>query len=548
LRSEQGAVRKEWGGRVPVCLIYPNRYEVGMSNLGFQTIYGLLNDQPQVVCERAFLPAAEDLEVLRRDSTPILSLESQRPLTDFEILAFSISFENDFINILTILHHARIPLESSARRGGEPLVVAGGVATFLNPEPVADFIDIFLLGEGEEALLEFMETYLDARGTGADREDLLHALSTLEGVYLPRYYQPIYGPAGKIQEISVHAGFPQRIKRRFVRDLDRFPTISVVRTPNTEFGRMTLIEVNRGCPRSCLFCCASSLYRPYRNRSLENLSRTAREEIQRGGRLGLTGAAVSDYPDLEALCDLIVGLGARFSLASVRLDNLTPKLGRLLKMGGVRTVTMAPEAGSERLRAVLQKGIEENDIFQAVEILLENGLFSFRLYFLIGIPSETDEDVEAIVQLTRRIKHRMLRWARSSRRLGRLTLSVNGLVPKPSTPFQWVSFEDVGNLRRKFKIIGNGLRREANIEVTHDVPKWSYIQSLLSRGDRRVGRILLAVHQSGGDWKRAFRQVDVNPDFYVYRERDREEIFPWDFIDHGVSKDRLWERYERAVR
>lgn len=548
LRSETGTVRKEWGGRTAVCLIYPNHYYVGMSNLGFQTIYGLLNDHPEIVCERAFLPTGEELEAVRRGNTPLLSIESQRPLSDFEILAFSISFENDFINLLAILNHARIPLKSSERALETPLIVAGGVATFLNPEPLADFVDVFLLGEAEEVLPEFMERYLEARQTSAGREDFLQTLGTLEGVYVPRFYQPHYDRDGSIREVSVSPPFPQRVKRRFVKDINAFLTSSVILTPHTEFGDMTLLEVNRGCPRGCLFCSACFLSRPFRNRSLENLRRAAEEELHRGNRIGLTGAAVSDHPGLETLCDFIVTQGGKFSLASVRLDSITEKLGRSLRMGGLKTVALAPEAGSERLRTLIHKGINEQDIFRAIEILLKNDLINFRLYFLIGIPSETDEDVEAIVQLTRRIKHRMLQSAKNTRRLGKITLSINGLVPKPATPFQWAPFADVNTLHQRLKAIKNGLKREANVHVTHDVPKWAYVQSLLSRGDRRVGKILLAVHQAGGDWKRAFRQVNINPDFYVYRERKRDEVFPWDFIDQGVNKGSLWEQYERALR
>lgn len=548
LRSETGTVRKEWGGRTAVCLIYPNHYYVGMSNLGFQTIYGLLNDHPEIVCERAFLPTGEELEALRRGNTPLLSIESQRPLSDFEILAFSISFENDFINLLAILNHARIPLKSSERALETPLIVAGGVATFLNPEPLADFVDVFLLGEAEEVLPEFMESYLEARQTSTGREDFLQTLGTLEGVYVPRFYQPHYDRDGSIREVSVSPPFPQRVKRRFVKDINAFLTSSVILTPHTEFGDMTLLEVNRGCPRGCLFCSACFLSRPFRNRSLENLRKAAEEELHRGNRIGLTGAAVSDHPGLETLCDFIVTQGGKFSLASVRLDSITEKLGRSLRMGGLKTVALAPEAGSERLRTLIHKGINEQDIFRAIEILLKNDLINFRLYFLIGIPSETDEDVEAIVQLTRRIKHRMLQSAKNTRRLGKITLSINGLVPKPATPFQWAPFADVNTLHQRLKAIKNGLKREANVHVTHDVPKWAYVQSLLSRGDRRVGKILLAVHQAGGDWKRAFRQVNINPDFYVYRERRRDEVFPWDFIDQGVNKGSLWEQYERALR
>jgi radical SAM superfamily enzyme YgiQ (UPF0313 family) len=548
LKSERGTIRKEWGGRTPICLIYPNWYYVGMSNLGFQTIYGLLNDHPRLVCERAFLPTNDDLAEIHRRNRRLRSLESHRPLADFEILAFSVSFENDFINILTILNLAGIPLESSKRTASDPLIIAGGVSIFLNPEPLADFIDVFLIGEAEEMLPDFMERYQEACPDRTRREDFLISLATLEGAYVPRFYRPLYDKDGFIRELSVTSPFPKRIQRRYVPHVDAFSTASVILTPHTEFPNMMLLEVNRGCPRRCLFCSACAVHQPYRNRSFDHLIRSIAEPPFHKARIGLTGAAVSDYPGLDRLCESIVSQGRDFSLASVRLDRVTQSLARALKKGGLKTVTLAPEAGSERLRRLIQKDIHEDDIFRATEFLLDSGFVNFRLYFLVGIPSETKEDVEAIVQLTRRIKHRMLQSAKNTRRLGRLTLSINGLVPKPSTPFQWAPFEVVDSLLHKLRTIQNGLKKEANVQVTHDVPKWAYIQSLLSRGDRRVGRMLLAAHQARGDWKRALHVVDLNPDFFVYRDRSRDEIFPWDFIDHGVTKDRLWEQYVRAVK
>jgi radical SAM family uncharacterized protein len=549
LKSERGSVRKEWGGRTSVCLVYPNHYFVGMSNLGFQTIYGLLNDQSRIVCERAFLPTAEDLEILQKDRSPLLSLESHRPLSAFELLAFSLSYENDFINLLAILQYARIPLESSKRRPEDPLVVAGGVTTFLNPEPLADFVDVFLLGEAEELLLEFLEAYQEAADQAkADREAFLKTLANLDGAYVPRFYRPDYRSDGSLRKISIAPSFPGQVKKRFVENIDARVTTSVIRTPHTEFGNMTLLEVNRGCARGCRFCSAGFLYRPYRNRSLEALKRAVEKALETDTRIGLTGAAVSDHPGFEDLCEFIVAKGGTFSLASVRLDRITERLGRLLEATGIKTVAMAPEAGSQRLRTLLHKGITEDDILRASEILLKSGIANLRLYFLIGIPSETEDDVDGIVRLTRTIKHRMLQAAKSTRRLGRITLSINSLVPKPSTPFQWAPFEDVTHLRQKLTVIRNGLRREPNVEVTHDVPKWAYVQSLLSRGDRQVGQILLAAHQTGGDWRRAFRQVNINPDFYVYRERSRDELFPWDFIDQGTTKAWLWEQYEKAIK
>jgi radical SAM superfamily enzyme YgiQ (UPF0313 family) len=281
---------------------------------------------------------------------------------------------------------------------------------------------------------------------------------------------------------------------------------------------------------------------------LKNLTKAAEGGLRRGTRIGLTGAAVSDHPGLESLCESIVAEGGELSLASVRVDRITARLGSSLRRGGLKTVALAPEAGSERLRRLIRKEIDEKDVVHATEMLLDREIRNIRLYFLVGIPSETNEDVEAIVQLTRKIKHHMLVYAKSTRRMGKITLSINALIPKPSTPFQWTSLEELPSLHHKLRLIKNGLKREPNVEVTHDVPKWSYIQSLLSRGDRRVGKILLSAHRRGGDWKQAFRDVNINPDFYIHRERSPEEILPWDFIDHGVSKDWLWEQYVRAVK
>ena len=547
LRSERGSVTKEWGGRISVCLIFPNTYYVGMSNLGFQAIYGLLNDRPDTVCERAFFPTRDEQQELARHRRPLLSLETQRPLSDFEILAFSLSFENDFINVLNVLDLAHIPLESSERGPQDPLVIAGGVATFLNPEPLADFIDVFLLGEGEAILPAFMDVYKRDRKTKNCHTDFLNTLAPLEGAYVPRFYKPLYDKEGLIREVLVDPPFPPQVKRRYVKNIDDFVTTSVIRTPHTEFGNMMLLEVNRGCPRRCRFCAVCSAFTPYRNRSVERLMAAAETGIRKGDRIGLTGAAVSDHPGFESLCRFIVDRGGAFSLASIRLDNITDPLCRSLSMAGVRTVTLAPEAGSERLRGLLRKGVTEDDIFRATDILLANEIINLRLYFLVGIPTETVTDVEAIVQLTRRVKHHMLQKAKSLRRLGRIKVSVNGLIPKPSTPFQWAPFEEITRLHHKLRMIKSSLGKEANVVVTHDVPKWSYIQSLLSRGDRRVGKLLLAAHRAGGDWRKAFRQLNINPDFYVYRERNRDEIFPWDFIEHGVSKDPLWHQYVDAV-
>ncbi|MDP2969500.1 MAG: radical SAM protein, partial [Deltaproteobacteria bacterium] len=543
LEKERGTVRKPWGGRISICLLYPNSYHVGMSNLGFQTVYQRLNSEDDVVCERAFLPDPEDLQDCRRTQTPLLSLESQKPLSDFDLLAFSISFENDFLNILTLLDLARIPLERALRGEKDPLVMAGGVAVFLNPEPVSEFFDLFVLGEAEEVIGEFLEVY---RHSG--REDLLRRLAGVEGIYVPEFYHVTYGEDGRIGMIDSEAGLPRKVKRRWISEIDRFPTQSSLFTPDTEFKEMAVVEVNRGCPRGCRFCAACYVYHPFRNRSLSLLESLSREAISKGKRIGLAGTAISDYPSLLPLCEGILSHGGGVSIASLRVDAITPSLADCLRRGGVRAAAIAPEAGSERLRKVLKKGYGEDDILRAIRTLFENGLSQIKSYFLIGLPSETDEEVKAILSLSKRIEHQIVSSRVSEKKRWKLILSVNPFIPKPATPFQWVPFEEVGELKRKLKILRKGIRREKNIEMINDLPKWAYIQALLSRGDRRVGQILMAAHRHQGNWEQALRETSLNPDFFVHRRRDLDEIFPWDFIDHGIPKEKLREEYVAAMK
>ena len=549
LEKERGAVRKPWGGRISVCLIYPNTYPVGMSNLGFQAVYRCFNEEEDVVCERAFLPDPDDLREYQESRTPLLSLVSQTPLHDFDLLAFSLSFENDFPNILTLLDLARVPLESRRRGESPPLVIGGGVAAFINPEPISDFFDLFILGEGEEVMRELMGVYrrvLSEKGEKG-KDDLLRALSGVDGVYAPRFYQVSYTEEGKVEAVSPDPGFPYPIRRRWVRELDPFPLRSTLFTPDTELKGMALVEVNRGCPRGCRFCAACFVYHPFRNRSLPNLESLSKESLLNEPRIGLTGTAVSDYPQLLPLCKNILSLQGGISLGSMRVDAVSSSLIRFLHEAEDRTMAIAPEAGSERLRRVIKKGYTEEEILKAVDTLVENGLCQIKCYFLIGLPSETEDDVRAILLLAKKIRHRILSNRKDRKARWRLVLSVNPFIPKPATPFQWAPMEDVRELKKRLNMIRKGARAEKGIEVIYDLPKWAYVQTLLSRGDRRVSRILLAVHQARGDWGRALRETDLNPDFYVYRERDLDEIFPWDFIDHGIPKEKLKEEYLKAT-
>jgi radical SAM family uncharacterized protein len=550
LEKEKGVVQKPWGGKITICLLYPNSYHVGMSNLGFQTIYQILNADDDVVCERAFLPEPEDLQEYRNTQTPLFSLESQKPLSSFDILAFSISFENDFLNVLTLLELAHIPSESRLRDEKHPWVIAGGVAVFLNPEPISEFFDLFILGEAEEVIGEFLEV---CRQTLSDKgkrrkDDFLRNLGGVEGVYVPKFYRVTYAENGKIEAMDPESGFPRQVKRRWVPKLDQFPTQSTLFTPDTEFKEMALVEMNRGCPRGCRFCAACFVYHPFRNRSLSLLELISKEALLKEHRIGLTGAAVSDHPQLLPLCQSILSQQGGISLSSLRVDAVTPSLIQCLRKSEEHTVAIAPEAGSERLRRMLKKGYTEEEILKTIHTLIENGLSQIKCYFLIGLPSEVDEDIEEILFLAKRIRHQILSDQKNQKKRWRLVLSVNPFIPKPATPFQWVPLEEAGELKKKLKMIQRGVQGERGMEMIYDLPKWAYIQALFSKGDRRVGKILMAAHHYQGNWSQALRETNINSDFYVYRKRDLDEIFPWDFIDHGISKEQLKEEYLKAMK
>ena len=550
LEKEKGAIQKPWGGKITICLLYPNSYHVGMSNLGFQTLYQILNADDDVVCERVFLPEPEDLQEYRNTQTPLFSLESQKPLSSFDILAFSISFENDFLNILTLLDLAHIPSESRLRDEKHPWVIAGGVAVFLNPEPISEFFDLFILGEAEEVIEEFLEV---CRQTLSDKgkrrkDDFLRNLGGVEGVYVPKFYRVTYAENGKIEAMDPESGFPRQVKRRWVLKLDQFPTQSTLFTPDTEFKEMALVEMNRGCPRGCRFCAACFVYHPFRNRSLSLLESISKEALLREHRIGLTGAAVSDHPQLLPLCQSILSQQGGISLSSLRVDAVTPSLIQCLRKSEEHTVAIAPEEGSERLRRMLKKGYTEEEILKTIRTLVENGLSQIKCYFLIGLPSEIDEDIEEILFLAKRIRHQILSDQKNQKKRWRLVLSVNPFIPKPATPFQWVPLEEAGELKKKLKMIQRGVQGERGMEMIYDLPKWAYIQALFSKGDRRVGKILMAAHRYQGNWSQALRETNINSDFYVYRKRDLDEIFPWDFIDHGISKEQLKEEYLKAMK
>ncbi|MCG6892010.1 MAG: radical SAM protein [Desulfobacteraceae bacterium] len=537
--SEIGAVKKRWNQRIRIALVYPNHYSVGMANLGFQAVYRLFNQMDGVVCERAFLPDAA-----HGASTSIRTVESGSGLRAFDIVAFSVSFENDYLNVVHILHTAGLPPRAGDRVPPHPLVVAGGVACFLNPEPLAPFIDAFLIGEAEALLDGFFRGY----DPSLDREKLLLRLAAdVPGVYVPRYYRPTYHADGTLRSFRTVEEVPPVVQRQFPADLSNLPTCTAVISGRTSFESSFLIEVARGCPHGCRFCSAGFVYRPPRFRPTALLQSCIEEGAARTDRIGLVGTAVSDLPEIDALCRVAETRKARVSFSSLRTDALDAEMVNVLRDNRVKTATIAPDAGSERMRRIINKGITEEQVLQAVERLVEGGIPNVRMYFMVGLPGERAEDVEAIVELCRAVKERFLSRSRPKGRIGTIQVSLNAFVPKPFTPFQWAAMDSVPMLKRKIQTVREGLRRVANLRVKSDPVRRDVIQALLSRGDRRVSELIAAAHHAGGNWTPVLKSHRDRIRHVVNRRRPDPERFPWDFIDHGVSKAFLLKEYHRAM-
>ena len=537
--SEIGTIKKDCRECIRIALVYPNKYHVGMSSLGFQTVYHLLNNIEAVACERSFLP-----DEIGSPGDRITTIESGRPISDFDIIAFSISFENDYPNLLTILEKADIPLHSSDRGTPHPLVIAGGVACFLNPEPILSFIDCFLIGEAEWMLPQFIGCF----DVNKSRKSLLkNIVHKVPGTYVPAFYEQTYNKDGTIRSFGPLLDVPENIRRTYLKDLSQVSTCSSIITPHTTFDNTFLIETGRGCPHGCRFCSAGYVYRPPRFRPFQAIAKCLDQGVLLTDKIGLVGAAVSDFPGIKELCDYVSSKDIRISFSSLRADSLCPELIALLRLSKVKTATIAPDAGSERMRKVINKGITEEEILNAVEVLVAGSIPNLKLYFMIGLPTETMDDVEAVIELCKKIKYQFLESSRIKKRIGEITVNVNSFVPKPFTPFQWVAMDDERTLKKKIKMIKDGLKRVANVRVHADIPRWAYIQAMFSRGDRRVSEILTLANKNRGNWAQTLKETLINPDFYVLRERSLDELLPWDFIDHGVTKSFLKNEYKRAL-
>ena len=539
LKKEKGTVFKDPGGKVNICLVYPNTYFVGMSNLGFQGIYTLLNEMPDVLCERAFLPDPEDMEEYQRTGAELFGLESKRPIGRFDIVAFSVSFENDYPNILKILELSGIPLGAADRNVRRPLLIAGGVCIFSNPEPLAPFFDICFIGEAEEMLHEFIGLYREV-GT---REELLLKASRIEGLYVPRLYEVGATSPGAIGATSPGAigdgrllrrslyGAPDIIRRR-VADISKTSLRPSIITPETEFSGMYLIEAMRGCPWSCRFCLAGHIYRPLRIKPLDKLKAEIAEALKHTGRVGLIAPSLSDYPYIK---DVLKLQGVDFSITSLRASPRSAEIIGLLK--GHKSVSIAPEAGTERLRQVVSKRLKEEEIIETSRLILRGGIERLKLYFMIGLPTETDEDIEGIASLVKKIR------GVSDR--GEVVLTVSTFVPKPFTPFQWHPMERPETVKKRLGRLKKALAVKG-VRVFHDVPKYAYMQGLFAMGDRSVSGVLEEMLLTP-DWQKAAEKRGLDPSFYIFREKGFSEPLPWDFIDTGIKKETLYQEYQKAV-
>ena len=526
-----------------VAIVYPNTYFVGMSNLGLHIIYEEINLRNDSVCERIFLPEKKELEAYDKTKTPLMSVETQRPMHQFDVVAFDVTFEMDYFHIPLMLRHGRVPIMGKDRTEFDPIVIAGGPCATFNPEPFADFIDAFIIGEGEGIVSRVLDIIRDGKMEGLDRHAILRQLANISGVYVPSLYVPIYSDGGEFKGYHIAEGAPTTIKRHF--EMLTSGGETVVATNYTEFGAMYIIEVARGCGRHCRFCMAGYCFRVPRVRPLEILKEGVDRAEKLGKKVGLMGAAISDYPEVDELVTYIRSKDMRYSCASLRADSLTQAVVDGLADSGQKTITIAPETGSERLRRVINKGISEEHLQNAATLSAKSGIQHMRLYIMIGLPTETDEDIEAIVGLAERTQAHMAEVGCK----GRLTLSINPFIPKPFTPFQWMAMDNQKTVEKKLQYIKKALQKNRRIEVLVESPKEAYIQGVLARGDRRLGAVLAACAADRGSksFKAEMKAAGLDMDEMNYRERSFDEFLPWSHLDMGMDKGYLEMEWKRSV-
>lgn len=544
---------------------FPDTYEIGMSNLGMGILYSTMNELPYVWCERVYAPWGDMYEQMKQNGVALYALESGDPISEHDVLAFSIGYEMAYSTVLDMMDMAGIPIHSADRENLLPLVIAGGTAA-LNPEPMADFIDIFLLGEGEEMNNELLALLRTAKAEGWPKQAFLEKASQIGGVYVPSFYKPVYNDDFTINHFDVHPGAPEKVTKRIIADMNsvHFPLSPIVPSTEVVHDRVNL-ELFRGCVRGCRFCQAGHVYRPIRAKSPELLAEQGKALLKNTGCQDITllSLSSSDYRCLSELCDDLLGYceprSIGLSLPSLRADNFSMDIMHRIQKTRKSGLTFAPEAGSQRLRDAINKNVTEEDLLHTCRLAFEGGWNTIKLYFMLGLPTETDEDILGIAELANQVLHTWRLYAKNKNRGVRITVSTSCFVPKPHSPFQWEQQVTMEEYIRKVHLLRDNIKAKNVVYNWHD-PQTSYIEATLSRGDRRMGRVIENVWRAGGRleawsdyfsfdrWMKAFDDAGVDPTFYAHRLRDKDEVMPWDNVDVGVCRAHLWHEREQAYK